>query len=246
MWRCVNIARIGVTIHGTILLLGAFWWISARSLAIICNLPTDGESGWHLQSLARSSDTESLELQEMVLSEMVRWWLPTQHFEGLSYIQMAELGYITKGSCRATLSCTRAALPFICTKVINLLTFNSWNMLQIAVFGICPVFLRQPTTAERTIASIFRALPPPMWAVGLHLIPKSFTSSTSPTFHLGLPFLFPSSYVGMTRYDCKVMVILYLHFLQHHPVMPQNSSMFIPSSDILQVLHRVYIPIDSP
>ena len=35
-------------------------------------------------------------------------------------------------------------------------------------------------------------------------------------------------------------------FLQHHPVMPQNSSMFIPSSDILQVLHRVYIPIDSP
>ena len=28
--------------------------------------------------------------------------------------------------------------------------------------------------------------------------------------------------------------------------MPQNSSMFIPSSDILQVLHRVYIPIDSP
>jgi hypothetical protein len=43
---------------------------------ISCNnlqssLPTDGESGWHLQSLARSSDTESLELQEMVLSEMI-------------------------------------------------------------------------------------------------------------------------------------------------------------------------------
>ena len=95
------------------------------------SLPTDGESGWHLQSLARSSDTESLQLQEMVLSEMVRWWLPTQHFEGLSYIQMAELGYITKGSsCRATLSCTlRAALPFICTKVINLLANSRvWHL----------------------------------------------------------------------------------------------------------------------
>lgn len=171
---------------------------------------------------------------------LTRWWLPTQHFEGLSYIHMAESGYITKGSCcRATLSCTfRAALPFICTKVINLLTFNSWNMLQIAVFGICPVFLRQPTTAEgNNCFNFFEPCPPPMWAVGLHLLPKSFTSSTSPTsptFHLGLPFLFPSSYVGMTRYDCYVMVILYLHFFA------------APSSDASKFIHVYPIIRHSP
>ena len=161
---------------------------------------------------------------------LTRWWLPTHHFEGLSYIQMAESGYITKGSsCRATLSCTFRAQFAHVQLLKHAANSRVWHLS-----GLSP---SANHSRGNNCFNFFEPCPPPMWVVGLHLIPKSFTSSTSstsPTFHLGLPFLFPSSYVGMTRYDCKVMVIMYLHFFA------------APSSDASEFIHVYPIIRHSP
>ena len=230
VWRYVNIARIGVTIHGAILLLGAFWWISARSLTIICNL--------HFQQMANQVGIFKVLPAPQIPSPCnsrkwcsVRWWDDGYRLSILKVYPTSKWP-----NWDISRKVAPAGLPWVVLYARHCLSFVRRSSIcsQIVVFGICPVFLRQPTTAEGTIASIFRALPPPMWAVGLHLIPKSFTSSTSPTFHLGLPFLFPSSYVGMTRYDCKVMVILYLQFFA------------APSSDASKFIHVYPIIRHSP